>query len=134
MTFDGTHFDYQGTCKFRLASVCNATTLERFDVFARNEYRFGQTSVSWPLYVEIFESIEQTTVRLTRNTSLTTVPPVTVTVRQNVSDKASYSLFFSTRLRKHRIFLSPHPIIGTSASATAVKPLSDARSRSAAYM
>ena len=82
MTFDGTHFDYQGTCKFLLASVCNATTLERFDVYARNEYRFGLTSVSWPLYVEIFESIEQTTVRLTRNTSLTTVPPVTVTVRQ----------------------------------------------------
>jgi hypothetical protein len=48
-------FDWQGVCKYNLASYCGVPLygLTGFKIYAQNEYRYGRTEVAWPSYVEI---------------------------------------------------------------------------------
>jgi hypothetical protein len=72
-TFDVRQFDYQGICKYNLASVCSEdTVLPHFQVFARSENRYGVTSVSYVWYVEMV--YKNTTVRLINSGSGVGVP------------------------------------------------------------
>ena len=53
-TFDGVRYDYQGTCKYNLASVKTQTPgAPFFQVFSRSEHRRGRTQVSFVKYAEI---------------------------------------------------------------------------------
>jgi von Willebrand factor type D domain len=53
-SFDQLHFDYHGICKYNLASYCGKSkSLLGFQIFAKNEHRYGHTTISWPQYVEI---------------------------------------------------------------------------------
>jgi von Willebrand factor type D domain len=54
LTFDGAHFDYQGVCKYQVANYCGSDPmLTEFEIYARNEYRYGMQQVSWLQYFEI---------------------------------------------------------------------------------
>jgi hypothetical protein len=77
--FDGQKFDYQGTCKYNLASPVNPNdTIPYFQVFARNEHRYGKTEVSYARYVEVV--YQGDTVRIAGSSSDTNVIPVNVLV------------------------------------------------------
>ena len=54
-TFDGRMFDYQGLCKYDLASMCSSTPgATTFYIQAKNMPRDGVTAVSYPSFVEIY--------------------------------------------------------------------------------
>jgi hypothetical protein len=77
-TFDGPHFDFQGTCKHLLAGLCgSAATKKTFKVYLKGEYR-GSKDVSWVKYVEVVEN--GNTIRLQRNSDAS----LTVTVNKKV--------------------------------------------------
>jgi len=53
-SFDDKRFDYQGTCRYNLASVVTSPLRQPpFAVFAEFENRFGKTDVSWVKSVDI---------------------------------------------------------------------------------
>lgn len=55
VSFDRSYFDFQGTCRYVLATVCNDTTgLPRFQVDARNEAWHG---LSVAITVEVFVNV-----------------------------------------------------------------------------
>jgi hypothetical protein len=84
-SFDKLRFDYQGTCKYNLASPVNPNdTLPYFQVFARNENRNGNTKVAYSRYVEVIYGGDN--VHLAISDSITTVVPVNILV--------SISLYF----------------------------------------
>jgi von Willebrand factor type D domain len=53
-SFDHLSFDWQGVCKYNLASYCGRPSLlPPFQIFSKNEHRLMRPAASWPLYVEI---------------------------------------------------------------------------------
>lgn len=53
MTFDKKKFDFQGTCVYQLAALCNDNTeLEQFEVRVQNEHRRNKR-VSFTKLVEV---------------------------------------------------------------------------------
>jgi hypothetical protein len=55
-TFDNLLVDYQGTCKYNLVSVNTTRTTDNvsyFEIYSKNEHRYGSTSVSYVKSVEI---------------------------------------------------------------------------------
>jgi len=64
-TFDGDRYEYQGICKYLVARPkMQSTTLPYFEVYARAERRYRQTSVAYVYYAEIVYRNE--TIRLQR--------------------------------------------------------------------
>lgn len=65
MSFDKTYFDFQGTCRYVLATVCNDTTgLPHFQVDARNEAWHG---LPVSITVEIFVNVSGHLVHMSRD-------------------------------------------------------------------
>jgi von Willebrand factor type D domain len=53
-SFDQLRFNWQGICRYNLASACGCSKyVPSFEIISKNEYRYGTTTVSWALYVEI---------------------------------------------------------------------------------
>jgi len=53
-TFDKKRFNYQGICKYLVAKPRVRTTgVPYFEVYAKNDQRYGQTSISYVDYAEI---------------------------------------------------------------------------------
>ncbi|XP_041091095.1 IgGFc-binding protein-like [Polyodon spathula] len=53
ISFDGRKFDFQGTCFYQLAAVCNSTDeLEKFQVQVQNEHR-GNKAVAYTRLVQV---------------------------------------------------------------------------------
>ena len=85
-TFDNLFYNYQGVCKYKMASVISGSTLptgfSEFQIYARNEHRQPyKPAVSLVKYVEIV--IGGSTVRLSRSLAMVTAgaaTPVTLTV------------------------------------------------------
>jgi hypothetical protein len=78
-TFDGLMFEHQGVCKYNLASPVNPNdTVPYFQVFVRNEYRYGSTEVSYARYVEVVYYGD--VVRIAKTGSITAVVPASVLV------------------------------------------------------
>lgn len=81
-TFDNLWFDYQGTCKYNLATVNSSSTLpdgfDPFQIYARNIFLYGITAVAFNRYVEVVYGAD--TVRLARSAFLQQVVQVDVTV------------------------------------------------------
>src|SRR5664279_4575388 len=78
-TFDKVRFDYQGVCKYNMVSVAAQTGLPGFQVYSKNEYRYGFTDVSYVKYVEI-KIGGSDIVRLTGSYESPDAVPVTATV------------------------------------------------------
>jgi len=84
VSYDGKRFNYMGTCRYLVASPAFPTTTPYFQVFGRNENRYGETAVSYVRYVDIVYG--GITVRLSRMNSLA-IGTVNVTVsRENYLD------------------------------------------------
>jgi hypothetical protein len=78
-TFDDVRFDYQGTCRYNLASVnIPVPGQPYFQVFSENEYRFGIGAVSYVKYVDIVYATD--TVRLSVDYLSRAAVPVNILV------------------------------------------------------
>lgn len=65
ISFDGSFFDFQGTCRYVLATVCNDTIgLPHFQVDARNEAWHG---VPVAITVEVFVNVSGHLVHMSRD-------------------------------------------------------------------
>ncbi|XP_066578814.1 zonadhesin, like [Amia ocellicauda] len=52
-TFDRRHYNFMGNCSYLLTQPCNSSRLPAFSVFADNEHRFGQMSVTYVKAVHV---------------------------------------------------------------------------------